>query len=129
MDIYNHPTIKEFSDNKKERIWFAYREKYPNLKWGLIFFSAWFIWTMGWMTASQFIDHHYLSSFSVRIATHFFLSLVIGAIGGVMLIGYFLLPIRKKQFFNYLNSKTTNEVLRDLLTNENDYANNGINSD
>lgn len=69
---------------------------------------------MSWMIAAQYIDQNFVEGLGARIGVHFVLTLVVGVIGGVMLIGKVMLPKRMKEFHQFLEGKDQGSVLSQL---------------
>jgi len=112
--IYEHPTLAGLSRDEREEVWYAFRDKYPNLAWGLTFFVLWAVWALTWMIVAQVVDPYLRDSLALRLFLHVICTLGIGVIGGVMLFGYFMLPNRMREFHNYLDTRSLDSVKDDL---------------
>ncbi|MEO1857951.1 MAG: hypothetical protein ABGY95_11395 [Rubritalea sp.] len=113
-EIYQHPVLESFTQNDCEQVWHAFREKNPNWTWALTFFGLWVLWSMSWMIGAQYLHQKYVEGPFAAIGLHLILSLVIGVIGGVMIIGRVMLPKRMKEFHRYLDTKDENTLMVEL---------------
>lgn len=112
-DIDNHPLLAPLTDEARDQVWHGFREKHPNRKWANTFFGLWLAWTLAFMVAAQLLEP-YAGGLWGRVALHVVLTLVVGVVGGIMLIGHFMLPKRRREFAAYLEGKTLKQIQRDL---------------
>jgi hypothetical protein len=111
--IYSHPILAPLSQNDKEDIWHAFRAKYPDWKWFFSFSGLWILWSFTFLILAQFLAES-TNGLIAKILVHFIFFICIGVIGGTILIGYFMLPRRKKDFHAYLEDKTLEQIKKDL---------------
>ena len=116
-EIDNHPLIAPLSLNDRDAVWHGFREKYPNRAWGFVYFGMWVIWAFAFMVLAQFLDS-YIDAFGWRLFMHFIVTFCIGVVGGVIVIGSFMLPKRRREYYDYLSGKTWDQVKEDLELSE-----------
>lgn len=116
-EIDNHPLIAPLPLNDRDAVWHGFRDKYPNRTWGFAYFGMWVIWALAFMALAQFIDTH-IDSFGWRLLMHFIVTFCIGVVGGVIVIGSFMLPKRRREYYDYLSGKTWDQVKEDLELSE-----------
>ncbi len=111
--IHQHPLLAPLSAQAREQVWHGFRAKYPNKKWANTFFGLWLAWTLWFMILAQLLEP-YAGGLGGRLLLHLLLTLGVGVVGGIVVIGHFMLPRRRREFIAYLEGKTLNQVRRDL---------------
>jgi len=112
-DLQQHPLLAPLTTEAREQVWHAFRTRYPNRKWANTFFGLWLAWILWFMILAQLLEPHAGGPWG-RILLHVIVTLGVGAGGGLMLVGRFMLPRRRREFAAYLDGKTLGQVRRDL---------------
>ncbi|MDX1679398.1 MAG: hypothetical protein R3242_01595 [Akkermansiaceae bacterium] len=63
----------------------------------------WLLWAGAWFLIAHWISLYFSPEFVSRPGAHAILTLGIGAFGGVIIIGKWMLPIRYRHFHDYLD--------------------------